>query len=167
MRILALAILLPLLTLPVLADDTRIGLKADQVGEIFCLARLGNDTGPIDGLLTEGLETAIADAETKNAAWEEANPGEKPPLGDGVPWQSWPDYAPKCAVGLVSLMKSDARVEIAYTFPGDPEADFTDTLLLKRIDQPGDDTGAWRIDNIAYDTGGDLRTALAEAFAGL
>ena len=166
MRILALAILLPLLTLPALADDTMIGLKADQVGEIFCLARLGNDTGPIDGLLTEGLRAAIAEADTQNAAWEEKNPGEKPPLGDGVPWQSFPDYAPKCAVGLVSLMKTDARVEIAYTFPGDPEADFTDTLLLKKIDQPEYDTGFWRIDNIAYDIGGDLRTALVDAFAG-
>jgi hypothetical protein len=149
------------------ADDSMVTLKANQVGEIFCLSRTGNDEAVIDGILSPDLKQAIADAWTKDDAWEKANPGEKPPLGDGIPWAAWPDYAPGCKVGLVSLMKTDARVEIAYNFPDDPAADFTDTLLLKKIDQPDYGTGFWRIDNIAYATGSDLKAELLAAFEGL
>ena len=53
---------------------------------------------------------------------------------------------------------------------GDPiyilsNANFTDTLLLKRV---AADYGAsrWRIDNVAYGPGGDLRAALIAAFEG-
>ncbi len=165
--------LLPLLaatmlaTVPARADDTMVTLKPEQIGQIFCLSRTGNDEGPIVGLLSPGLSDLIATAEEQNAAWEAANPGEKPPLGDGIPWQSWPDYAPECQVGLVTLMKSDAKVEISYAFPDQPDAGFTDTLLLKRVDIEGYGTSLWRLDNIAYATGGDLTTALGEAFEGL
>lgn len=167
MRSSCLAILLAagFVAAPALADDTMVTLKPEQIGQIFCLSRTGNDEGPIEGLLSPGLKSGMAEAWTENAAWEAANPGEKPPLGDGIPWQAWPDYAPECTVGLVTLMKSDARVEIAYAFPGQPDANFTDTLLLKRIDMPAVQAAFWRIDNIAYATGSDLRAVLAEAFA--
>ena len=91
----------------------------------------------------------------------------KPPLGDGIPWQTWPDYAPDCTVGLVTLMKTDARVEIAYAFPDQPDAGFTDTLLLKRVEIENYGTPFWRIDNLAYAEGGDLRATLLGAFEGL
>lgn len=140
-------------------------LRADQIGQIFCLSRLGDDEAPIRALLSDMLTAAIDEAEAMDVAWAQANPGDKPPLGDGIPWQSWPDYAPACTVGIYTLMLSDARVEIQYSFPEEPDADFVDTLLLKSV--PAGDAGAmvWRIDNIAYATGSDLRTALAEAFA--
>lgn len=140
-------------------------LRSDQIGQIFCFSRLGNDEAPITGLLSDELKAAIADAEAKNADWEKANPGEKPPLGDGIPWQSWPDYAPQCEVGITAWMISDAKVEIKYSFPDQPDADFTDTLLLKRSNPDGAGFSVWRIDNLAYATGSDLRTALGDAFA--
>jgi hypothetical protein len=146
-------------------EMTMTTLKADQIGQIFCLSRIGNDEAVLDGILTADLKAAIADAWAKDEAWETANPGEKPPLGDGIPWAAWPDYASECTVGLVSLMKTDARVEISYSFPEDPAANFTDTLLLKKIDQPGYGVGFWRIDNLAYATGGDLKSQLIAAFA--
>lgn len=148
------------------AEDVMqmVTVKADQIGQIFCISRLGNDEAVLDGILSPDLKAAIADAWAKDGAWGKANPGEKPPLGDGIPWAAWPDYAPECKVGLVSLMKTDARVEIAYTFPEDAAANFTDTLLLKRIDQPDYGTGFWRLDNIAYSTGGDLKSQLIAAF---
>ena len=149
---------------PARADDMMVTLKPEQIGQIFCLSRTGNDEGPIAGLLSPTLASAIATARERNAAWESANPGEKPPLGDGVPWQSWPDYAPLCAVGLVTLMQSDAKVEITYAFPDQPEADFTDTLLLKRVQMPAHGTGLWRLDNIAFGTGGDLVDTLTGVF---
>ena len=169
MRYLCLAATLAtsMLSFPAFANDdsTMVTLKADQIGQIFCLSRTGNDEGVIDGILSDGLKAAIADAETKNAAWETANPGDKPPLGDGIPWQAYPDYASECTVGLVTLMKTDARVEIKYGFPESPDAGFTDTLLLKKIDMPDYGTGFWRIDNIAYATGSDLKADLTAAFA--
>lgn len=156
-----------LVAAPAIADDTVVTLKPEQIGQIFCLSRTGNDTGPIEGLLTTELSDAIDEAWVQDEAWETANPGEKPPLGDGIPWQAWPDYAPECKIGLVTLMKTDAKVEITYAFPDQPDAGFTDTLLLKRVDMPDYGTAFWRIDNIAYGTEGDLRSFLATAFDGL
>jgi hypothetical protein len=153
--------------LPASAGDTgMVTLKPEQIGQIFCLSRLGNDQAVIGGILTDELASAIAEAERKDADWARENPGEKPPLGDGVPWQAWPDYAKTCTVGLTTLMKTDAKVEIDYGFSAQPDADFTDTLILRRVPIDGFDAAHWRIDNIAYATGGDLRAALEAAFEG-
>jgi hypothetical protein len=164
MRHITLAVLLAgSIAVPAFAEDSPRTLKPEEIGHIFCLSRLAGDTGPLDGLLSPDLATSIAEADELNLQWQDANPGDKPPLGDGIPWQSWPDYASECTVGLVTLMKNDARVEITYGFPGEPDATFTDTLLLKRIARD-DDSRVWRLDNLAYATGGDLVSALAEAF---
>ena len=165
MRLLLSALLLgaSFAALPVHADDA-IGLKPEQLGQIFCLSRLGSDEAAIAGLLSPELRGIIDAAWAKEAAWEEANPGEKPPLGDGIPWQAWPDYAAECTVGLATLMKTDAKVEIAYGFPESRDADFTDTLILKRVVEDATGLARWRIDNLAYATGGDLRASLAAAF---
>lgn len=164
MRHIALAVLIAgVITVPALAEDGPRVLTPEEIGQIFCLSRLTGDTGPLDGLLSPDLATALAEAEELNLQWQDANPGDKPPLGDGLPWQSWPDYAAECTVGLVTLMRSDARVEITYGFPDSPDAAFTDTLLLKRIERE-DDSRVWRLDNLAYATGGDLVSALTEAF---
>jgi hypothetical protein len=152
---------------PAAADETMTGLKPEQIGQIFCLSRVGNDEAAIAGLLSPGLSAAIDEAWVKDAAWEAANAGEKPPLGDGIPWQAWPDYAAECTVGLATLMKTDAKVEIAYGFPDSPDANFSDTLLLTRITDEALGIDRWRVDNVAYATGGDLRAVLAAAFEGL
>jgi hypothetical protein len=144
-----------------------VTLKPEHIGQMFCLSRLGNDEGAISGLLSPDLTAAIADAWAKDDAWEAANPGEKPPLGDGIPWQAWPDYAAECTVGLAALMATDSKIEIKYGFPASPDANFTDTLLLKRIAVDDFGTSHWRIDNVSYATGGDLRAVLLAAFEGL
>jgi hypothetical protein len=169
MRILfpALVLATSIAALPAAGDEGAVGLKPEQIGQIFCLSRLGSDEGPITGILSPELTAAIGDAWSKNDAWAAANPpDEKPPLGDGIPWQAWPDYAATCTVGLATLMKTDAKVEIAYGFPESPDADFTDTLLLKRVTSEFG-LEQWRIDNIAYATGGDLKASLAGAFENL
>jgi hypothetical protein len=168
MRHLALAALFAaaLAPLPVLADDapTMVTLKAEQIGQIFCLSRIGNDDAVIGGILTRDLQQAVAAAEKKDAAYARKHPGEKPPLGDGIPWQSAADYAPQCSTGLVTLSKLDAKVELKYAFPDDPSANFSDTLILKKIDQPGLGVGFWRIDNVGYGDGSDLRAEMLKAF---
>ncbi len=136
-----------------------------QIGEVFCIGRLGNDMAPVGGLLTAELKTAIAEAEAKNDTIQKAHPDEKPPLGDGIPWQAFPDYAAECKVGEVTLEADRATVDIAYGFPEYPDANFTDHLQLVLVAYPTLSEPLWRIENLAYATEGDLRTVLVGAFA--
>lgn len=165
---LAMALATALTAMPALADEApgqMVVLKADQIGQIFCMSRLGNDEALIEGILTTDLAKAIADAEAKDDAYSKKYPDEKPPLGDGIPWQSSPDYAAKCTTGLATLSKSDAKIEIKYDFPEYPAGDYTDTLILKKIPIEGMDVGYWRIDNVVYPDGTDLKASLVSAFA--
>ena len=154
---------------PALAADTEptgqmVVLKADQIGQIFCMSRVGNDEAVISGILTDDLKRAISVATRLDDAYAKAHPGDEPPLGDGIPWQSSPDYAAKCDTGLATLSKIDAKVEIQYGFPDDVSANFTDTLILKKLPIKGMDVGYWRIDDVIYPDGTDLKTALINAF---
>lgn len=163
MRIASIPLLLlaGLYTLPATAEPLVV--TPAQIGQAFCLSRLTGDTGPVDGLLSPGLKAAIAEAEAKNDAIQKQAPDEKPPLGDGIPWQSWTDYADQCTVGAVTLMQDEAKVAIDYAFTEYPDANFTDTLELRLVPGPYDNS-LWRLDNIAYATDSDLRTALISAF---
>lgn len=166
---LALALAAALTSLPVLADEAQgqmVVLKADQIGQIFCLSRLGNDEAVIQGILTDDLSQAIAAAEKKDGDYARKHPGDEPPLGDGIPWQSSPDYAARCDIGLVTLSRTDAKIEIKYGFPDQPAADFTDTLILKKIPIEGMDVGYWRIDDVVYPDGSDLKGSLVSVFDG-
>src|ERR1700722_9098027 len=97
-RSLVLAAALTGLAAPVFADDDAgpIKLSPLQIGQISSIARLGNDMTPVEALLTPALQQAIAAADKRNAAWAKKHPGDEPPLGDGLPWQSTPDYAALC-----------------------------------------------------------------------
>lgn len=147
---------------PTLAQP--ITLTPQQIGQIFCLSRLGNDMAPVNGLLTAGLTDEIADALARNDEIQKAHLDEKPPLGDGIPWQAYPDYADQCQPGSVNFMMDEARIRIDYAFKDYPDANFTDTLALKLIDDSTLGARIWRIDNISYATDGDLRAVLASAF---
>ena len=171
MHRLALATLLAttLIALPAFADGNgaegrMVVLKANQIGQIFCLSRIGNDEAVIKGILTDGLATAIKIAVDKSDAWAKKNPDEKPPLGDGLGWQSSPDHGDTCDIGLVTLSKTDAKVEIRYTFKDYPAGDYTDTLILKKVPIDGMDVGHWRIDDVIYPDGTDLKSSLVSAF---
>jgi len=162
-RIFAFAgIALALATLPASAQMTTI--SPEQVGQVFCIARLGNDMAPVTGLLTAGLAEAIATAEKKGAEWEARNPGEKPPLGDGIPWQTYQDYAPQCTVGTVRAENGKATVNINYAFPDAPDANFIDQLALVQVDDPAVGAPVWRIDDVEYSDGANLRAAIVSAF---
>lgn len=145
------------------AAQDHTGLTPEQLGEVFCIGRVASDMAVVAGILTPELSAAIADAEARNAAWEEANPGEKPPLGDGIPWQAWPDYASQCMVEQVSFEMDEARVWIAYSYSVEPSANFSDVLNLRLVPGPYG-SNVWRLDNVGYATDGDLRTALVSAF---
>ena len=140
-------------------------IEPEQIGEIFCIGSLGNDMAPVEGLLTADLAAVIGAAWEKNAAFELANPGDKPPLGDGLPWRSWPDYADGCTVGEALTERESAYVDIHYSFSEAPEANYTNTLLLVPATFADGAPLMWRIDEVDLGEGETLRSALEAAFA--
>lgn len=131
-----------------------------EVAQKFCDTHL---PGTIEAeqatmeLLTPSLRQAMDDAVKKNDAWEAAHPGEKPPLGDGVPFQSYPDVAEKCLAGVVSA--DGTEVDIEYQFD-DPLANWTDRVKLATVD------GKLMVDDVLYGVNGyeqSLRSALESA----
>ena len=129
MRVKTIAILLFLMSVlgagPVFAAD-----KPQEIGAAFCEARLHNDNRAMRSLLSPSLQKTIQEAEARNKVIAEATPGEKPPFGDGIPYQSFPDQAPVCQVGEVREVSGHAEVDINYAFPETPNANWTDRLKL-------------------------------------
>ena len=142
-----------------------VTITPTQIGEIFCIGSLGNDMVPVEALLTPEFSQAISDAWNKNARIEAAAPGEKPPLGDGLPWRSWTDYADSCEVTDASVNGDEARVGLWYGFAASPEANYGNTLILRRTAAEAGAPAVWRIDNIDFGAdGGTMRQSLFDAF---
>jgi hypothetical protein len=141
------------------ADATA---NAKKLGDLFCLVgmRDGGEFGR-QYLVTRSLGAAIDEAVRKNAEIAAARPGDKPPLGDGVPFQSYPDAPPVCHAGKFAEAGGRQTVEVQYIFTDSPDANWTDRLVLAPED------GRLRIDDVLFGTdnsGAGLRSALAELF---
>ena len=148
-RFVALPLIL-LLSMPAVGQDFTI-LSPEQIGQVFCIARLGNDMAPVEALLTPELAEAIAAAETKNADWEKAHPGEKPPSATASRGRRR-RLSSECTVGQTTPMMDEADVAIQYGFPEYPAGNFTDKLKLKLV--PGRyGENVWRIDKSPSPTG--------------
>ena len=138
---------------------------AKQLGDLFCVVgKSGRDGGDFGRLylVTRALGAAIDEAVKKNDAIAAARPDEKPPLGDGVPFQSYPDEAPVCHAGKFTDADGKQTVEIEYIFADTPDANWTDRLVLVG------EGGRPRIDDVLYGTdnsGGGLRKALVDLFS--
>lgn len=102
----------------------------ESVAAAFCAARLDPDETAYGPLLTPSLNALIAAAWAKNEAFEKANPGDKPPLGDGIQFQAYPDQSPVCRAGAVALGPASTTVDIEHVFPDIENADWTDRLVL-------------------------------------
>lgn len=130
------------------------------IGRLFCQMRSEGEPA-IRYLLTRSLLTEIDKALAKNDVIAAARPDEKPPLGDGVPFQSYQDFAPDCRVKAVAAAGGSFNVDVEHAFPGQAEANWTDRLVVRTED------GLAKIDDILYgpekfETG--LREVLATAF---
>jgi hypothetical protein len=150
--------------LAVTGSSARADTPADarRLGNIFCLlGKHGGEYGRVY-LVTRSLGEAIAGALRKNDEIAAAVPGEKPPLGDGVPFQSFPDKAPVCKSGKVTDKGRYQELEIVYEFPDTPKGNWIDRLALVPED------GLLRIDDVFYGAGDStegLRKALAPLLA--
>ncbi|MEO8882150.1 MAG: hypothetical protein ABI377_01835 [Devosia sp.] len=153
--------------LPALADDATSGptkLTPLQIGQVFCISRVGNDMAPVEAIVTPSLKQAIAKADALDAAWQKKNPGEKPPLGDGLPWQASPDYTANCTASDSATTGKDARVNISYSFADDPAGNYTDVLELKpELDKDIGDN-VWRIDDVMFADKSTMRQQMVDAF---
>ncbi|GLS32857.1 hypothetical protein GCM10007937_45670 [Mesorhizobium albiziae] len=101
-----------------------------ELAEAFCAARVQDNEKQVRALLSPALLKVIAEAEERNDAIAKAAPGDKPPLGDGIPYQGFPDRAPVCKAGQSSELAGRMEVTVRYEFPDTPAANWTDRLLL-------------------------------------
>jgi len=151
--------------LPAFADDAGpTKLTPLQIGQIFCISRIGNDMTPVEAIITPSLKQAISKADAQNAAWQKKNPGEKPPLGDGLPWQASPDYTTNCTASGSATTGNDARIDISYAFADDPAANYTDVLELKAIFDKSIGDNVWRIDDVMFADKSTMRQQMIGAF---
>lgn len=142
-------------------DQSRSAAAA--FGAAFCLMKDNPPGADLLVLVTPSLADEIGKAMAKNDEIQKAHPDEKPPLGDGVPFQSYPDVSPKCEVGKVAGEGAGAVVEIRHGFPEAPSADYSDRIVLGE----GWTKGTLGIDDVIYGEeggGGTLRKTLVEAF---
>jgi hypothetical protein len=155
----ALSILAGILGGQALAADTP-----RAIAEKFCATRLEGDEKALRLLLTPSLLEAIEEAEARNDIIAKASPDEKPPLGDGIPYQTYPDMAPECEVGAEKQVDGRTEIELRNVFPDAEGTDWTDRLILV------ESAGRLLIDNIVFETSVNdtdeisLRSVLFNAF---
>ena len=129
------------------------------IAGLFCQMANGGHKEGVEYLLSKSLLEKVQAAQAKNDELQAATPDEKPPLGDGVPYQSFPDLAPVCRASEVLEHSEAILVTIEYEFPDTPDANWKDRLRLKW------DGGLLRIDDIRY--GPDYATGLRATLDGM
>ena len=161
MRLSTLVLTLSLAALPTASPAAETAL---ETGDAFCKSRLASDDAALRLLLSPSLVKIVEEAERRNAIIAEASPGEKPPFGDGLPYQSFQDHATGCTPGTVKEDANGAEIEIKYSFPEKPNSDWTDRLVLlpKADGYLIDDILFANVANGASEMG--LRRVLFEAF---
>lgn len=127
------------------------------VAEAFCAAMVDGTTDKT-ALATPALAEAIDTALTRNAEIQAATPDEKPPLGDGVPWSSWPDKPDTCTAQPADTAHDGVEYAVTYGFTSIPDAGYADILVLSE----GPDS--WAIDDIIFIDNQRLRAVLEAAF---
>ena len=155
-----LSIALAALSLWTLAAGAQDRDEPRELGELFCKLTQGGEQFAPKYLLTASLVAEIDAGLKKNDEWAAAHPGDKPPLGDGIHFASFPDGAPVCRVDPIAA-EGTMHVDIQYIVGASPEANWTDRLVLKS------EGGLPRIDDVLYGTAKydlGLRDALTAAF---
>lgn len=153
------AVLSVLIAPPVMAQDKDLV----ALGTSFCQMRADGSEGQVRSLLTKSLLDAIDAAEAVSKKYEAANPGDKPPLGDGIPFQSFPDVPDSCAPANIKETGGSVEMDIEYKFKASPEGNFSDRTLVRQ------ENGRPLIDDVLYGSDGyksGLRQVLADIAAG-
>lgn len=115
--------------------------SVESLAEHFCTAVLASDESAAEALMTDALRSRVAKAREADRAFQQAHPGDKPPLGDGLPLSAYPHAPSQCRASGTSA----GSIFVNYTFADDPKAGWKDRLIVER--SAG---GAVRIADIAY-----------------
>ncbi len=113
-----------------------------QIAKQFCDYYIqGNLEQQYGHLVSTSLAKAIKDAERKNEIVSNRIQSGKPPLGDGLPFQSSNDRG-TCIVGAAKKNKARTEVTVSYDLgDGSPIPDHLAMILEK---------GQWKIDDILF-----------------
>jgi hypothetical protein len=136
----------------------------EAVAKTFCEARVKGDDATQRALFSPSLLRAVDEAEARNKLIADANPDEKPPFGDGIPFQGFQDHAPVCKPGKITGRAGRMEIQVSYDFPDSPGNGWSDRLVL--IENGKD----FLIDDIKFaglansNTDSTLRSVLFEAF---
>ncbi len=149
-----------ILFLAVLSGCASSAPRPSGIAQEFCSAVQSGNQAAIESLLSPSLLRAVQRAQRHSDAIQKSKPKEKPPLGDGIPYQSYPDRADRCEAGLKI---TSAIQEIRYLFAAYPDADWTDRIVLVK----NKDGAAQKIDDILYapDYKDSLRNVVKEVLA--
>jgi hypothetical protein len=109
------------------------------LGALFCKARQSGDMAGMNSYLSPKLKTLLAEATSP----------------DEVPWQSFPGMPLSCSLSVVNGFDNTIGVLVAITYES-PERRWSDVLNLERTPD------SWRLNNIFYADGGNLRFTLFE-----
>ena len=121
-------------------SDTPRDIDPETLGHMFCTARLTGDMAPVAPYYARKLTTLLA----------------KTPDATAVPWQSVPDRPSGCDIRILNGFTNTigVLVEVSYTAA---TARWSDTLNLERTPD------SWRLNNVFYQGGGNLRFRLFDA----
>lgn len=122
----------------------RTDLQSEALARQFCAAVLKGDEAAAVALMTPDLQLQVAQLRLFDADWQARNPGEKPPLGNGLRLTAWQDAPGTCTPGETARY----RIELIYTPAGAPAEQWRDTLVLLRV------AGDLKVADIEFDKGG-------------
>ena len=107
------------------------------LGQLFCNARIAGDMSPLEKFYAPKLTKLLQGASV-------------------VQWQTYPDAPQSCAVSIVNGFDDTVGVivQVAYTAAAHK---WVDQLNLERTPD------SWRLNNVFYDGGGNLRFRLVNA----
>lgn len=143
------------------ASAARADDEAVAMAQAFCSLRTVEGGNALINLVSPSLREAIDVALAENAKIQAAAPDEKPPLGDGIPWHSYPDLSDTCEAGAVTVEGEARVVEVTYGFTANAGAAWTDRLVLV----PGGG-GVLLVDDVRYGTeGGDTLRGVLQGVA--
>ena len=125
----------------------------EAVAKSYCVAMIANDEAKAEMLLSDSLRLAITKARETNRLFEAAHPGDKPPLGDGLPLTAYTDQPSKCTPTNMRDGSVTLRYELAYG----PEADWQDKLIFETS------TGGAKIADVLF--GPEHKHTLSQALA--
>jgi hypothetical protein len=113
-------------------------VSPEQLGQLFCSARISGDMTPLEKFYAPKLRTLLAEL----------------PSSATVPWQGVTDRPQSCNVRILNGFDNTVGVLVEVRYAG-PATQWADTLNLERTPD------SWLLNNVFYEGGGNLRFRLA------